>query len=326
MEFGQPLSAGEFLAAGDEGERIAELQQRLQQLGYYQGAIDEQYGDVTEAAVRDFQLACGQDDDGRVESETWDLLQAAAAQETPEGEAGQRSDDGQWQWDGAQWQPVTAGGEDQATGAPTAGMLSEDGQWCWDGTQWLPAQQSDDAAHPELAFSVPDPSDWRDLARRSVPFDQWTNDQKLRAHEEYVAAGRRQANDDLSQFDEDNELFRLLAPYSANFRVFLEHVAHVNMQVSPFDSVKPGDHATLEARVHLFGTGNPAQGRILFKITTSGGLHILGSPNLVNGYASVRSTALRKGKMIFTAEYPTQNVPGFGEVVGDTAEVRYEVP
>jgi hypothetical protein len=65
-----------------------------------------------------------------------------------------RSEDGQWWWDGSQWQPVgaQAGGAATATeaqpgqGAATAasseavGQLSEDGQWQWDGTQWQPAQ------------------------------------------------------------------------------------------------------------------------------------------------------------------------------------------
>jgi hypothetical protein len=69
-----------------------------------------------------------------------------------------RSEDGQWWWDGSQWQPVTGHPADaaqqaqgtaaaqpaQATGAAapseTVGHLSDDGQWRWDGTQWQPAQ------------------------------------------------------------------------------------------------------------------------------------------------------------------------------------------
>jgi len=61
-----------------------------------------------------------------------------------------RSEDGQWWWDGAQWQPVsgaTGGGAAAAT-EPTAadatssgvGALSDDGQWQWDGAQWQPVQ------------------------------------------------------------------------------------------------------------------------------------------------------------------------------------------
>src|SRR5215212_4882855 len=46
MDLLQPLSPGESLGPGDEGDRVAELQRCLQQLGYYQGDIDERYGDV----------------------------------------------------------------------------------------------------------------------------------------------------------------------------------------------------------------------------------------------------------------------------------------
>jgi hypothetical protein len=72
----------------------------------------------------------------------------------------QRSDDGQWWWDGAQWQPVGDQGDAGGAGAasagaasaaaqpadatqaatPTSGQLSDDGQWQWDGSQWQPAQ------------------------------------------------------------------------------------------------------------------------------------------------------------------------------------------
>jgi hypothetical protein len=63
-----------------------------------------------------------------------------------------RSEDGQWWWDGAQWQPVgdPAGTESNAVSstaaqsanpaAESAGQFSDDGQWRWDGTQWQPVE------------------------------------------------------------------------------------------------------------------------------------------------------------------------------------------
>jgi hypothetical protein len=80
-----------------------------------------------------------------------------------------RSEDGQWWWDGTQWQPVgqpqaaETGAQSQAQtgqasgatapeqsaqgsatpGASTSvGQLSDDGQWRWDGTTWQPVQAS----------------------------------------------------------------------------------------------------------------------------------------------------------------------------------------
>jgi hypothetical protein len=50
------------------------------------------------------------------------------------------SEDGQWWWDGAEWQPVESG--PQASYDPNTtevGQLSDDGQWRWDGSQWQPA-------------------------------------------------------------------------------------------------------------------------------------------------------------------------------------------
>lgn len=63
------------------------------------------------------------------------------------------SDDGQWWWDGADWQPVEAG--PQASYDPVStevGQLSDDGQWRWDGTHWQPAQGSGE----DGAVALPD--------------------------------------------------------------------------------------------------------------------------------------------------------------------------
>jgi hypothetical protein len=54
-----------------------------------------------------------------------------------------RSEDGQWWWDGAHWQPVTqdaGAGTRSAAPADAVGQLSDDGQWRWDGAGWQPAQ------------------------------------------------------------------------------------------------------------------------------------------------------------------------------------------
>ena len=62
--------------------------------------------------------------------------------------AGQVSPDGQWQWDGTDWQPAAgATGSDPASQYAAAdssvGQVSADGQWQWDGYQWQAAASGD---------------------------------------------------------------------------------------------------------------------------------------------------------------------------------------
>jgi hypothetical protein len=72
----------------------------------------------------------------------------------------QRSEDGQWWWDGSDWQPVGAGGVQTATASaarsaiPENAPRSEDGQWWWDGSDWRPvagAQAASGGAAPAPA-------------------------------------------------------------------------------------------------------------------------------------------------------------------------------
>jgi peptidoglycan hydrolase-like protein with peptidoglycan-binding domain len=163
------------LEVGDSGEGVVELQVRLYQLGYYRQFPDGTYNMTTENAVRELQSAGGQDNTGEVTQETWQAIvyweqqrgidyqyhspydaltqlrydlehPATASGEFPAGDPS-LSEDGQWRWDGNDWQPVAgaagpnaadpnAAGQMQAY----AGQLSEDGQWQWDGSQWVAAQ------------------------------------------------------------------------------------------------------------------------------------------------------------------------------------------
>ena len=62
------------LSSGSRGEKVEELQKRLQALGYYDGEIDGQFGPGTKAAVVDFQKNNGLDTDGLAGTETLNLL------------------------------------------------------------------------------------------------------------------------------------------------------------------------------------------------------------------------------------------------------------
>jgi len=65
----------ELLRFGSQGEAVSRLQERLQQLEYYTGAIDGIYGQQTFAAVTKFQQAEGLTVDGIAGSLTWTRLQ-----------------------------------------------------------------------------------------------------------------------------------------------------------------------------------------------------------------------------------------------------------
>ena len=62
------------LSSGSRGEKVEELQKRLQALGYYDGEIDGQFGPGTKGAVVDFQKNNGLDTDGLAGTETLNLL------------------------------------------------------------------------------------------------------------------------------------------------------------------------------------------------------------------------------------------------------------
>ena len=72
-----------LLRSGSQGDAVAQIQRRLQELGYYTGGIDGQYGPGTRSAVTWFQQVHGLDADGVVGSQTRAVLESAAAQRAP---------------------------------------------------------------------------------------------------------------------------------------------------------------------------------------------------------------------------------------------------
>lgn len=135
------------ISSGDTGEHVTMLQERLYQLGHYDGQVDGEFGTVTEQAVQRFQEATGHEQDGQVGPLTWQALEyqeqanaepAATEQQTEP----VWSDDGQYWWDGTEWQAAAgdAAGEPDPTPSEeqlsSDGQLSPDGQWQWDGTDW----------------------------------------------------------------------------------------------------------------------------------------------------------------------------------------------
>ena len=79
-------TAAPVIRAGATGEAVVRMQQRLQELGYYTGAVDGQFGPGTRTAVILFQQQHGLQADGIVGPATTEVLYSAAAKPaiTPE--------------------------------------------------------------------------------------------------------------------------------------------------------------------------------------------------------------------------------------------------
>jgi hypothetical protein len=179
------------LRLGDDGEWVVLLQVRLYGLGLLREIPDQVFGSSTENAVREMQMQLGQSPTGEVDADTWATLAAAELQASiqyrypspydaldqivydlqhgvhrdgsgnlvqPDQYAGQLSDDGQYQWDGYEWQPAGAGG--QGTDS-YAGELSDDGQYRWDGYDWQPVAGDAAQASDGYAGQVSDDGQYR---------------------------------------------------------------------------------------------------------------------------------------------------------------------
>lgn len=77
-----PTTADGALAPGASGDKVRELQARLAQLFWYDGAVTGSYDDKTTAAVSGFQAKRGLPASGTVDQRTWDTLVAMTRQPT----------------------------------------------------------------------------------------------------------------------------------------------------------------------------------------------------------------------------------------------------
>jgi hypothetical protein len=82
----EPEPEPQSLRLNDEGPRVLEIQQRLTELGYWLGAVDGHYGQLTRQAVMAFQKAEGLSRDGIAGPKTREALPTASRPEPEEGE------------------------------------------------------------------------------------------------------------------------------------------------------------------------------------------------------------------------------------------------
>ncbi|NES18083.1 MAG: hypothetical protein F6K41_03945 [Symploca sp. SIO3E6] len=82
------------LKKGSQGELVIALQEKLKQLGYYNGSTDGSYSEATELAIIEFQKSVGLEADGIVGSTTWNKLQQLAAEQPESAEVATPQPDG----------------------------------------------------------------------------------------------------------------------------------------------------------------------------------------------------------------------------------------
>ena len=75
-----PSATPAMLSSSSSGDEVKALQSRLQQLGFYSGVLDGDYGKGTRAAVKLFQAQHGLDDDGIAGQKTLEMLYSNDAQ------------------------------------------------------------------------------------------------------------------------------------------------------------------------------------------------------------------------------------------------------
>jgi len=80
-------------------------------------------------------------------------------------EVGTLSEDGNYRWDGSQWQPVAdSSTASSSSGGAEVGTLSEDGNYWWDGSQWQPVEDGPNQSGGDQPIDV-DWSQYPSLAR-----------------------------------------------------------------------------------------------------------------------------------------------------------------
>ena len=76
-----PTETPGLLKKGDDGGSVSLMQERLKELGYYNGSVDGDFGSGTEQAVRLFQSQNGLDADGIAAAKTFAVLYSDAARQ-----------------------------------------------------------------------------------------------------------------------------------------------------------------------------------------------------------------------------------------------------
>lgn len=157
-------------------------------------------------------------------------------------------------------------------------------------------------------------SNWRDLARQGVPFDQWPLDAKIQAVQDHTAAVFRPF-----PTEEDWELFRLQHPYVANFAQF---IATITMTMLLPDEpsggavfagllqyeAPVGSHTRWRATVTLPAGVTPPGGDVIFELFGPIGQVELKRVPVSSGSAGYVTVGLPAGQYWLRARYEPLNL------------------
>ena len=177
-------------------------------------------------------------------------------------------------------------------------------------------------------------SDWRELARKNVPWEQWSAEEKEQALSDDLGARRRidknlKTAADYDTYKEDQEGFTLLRPYLPKVKLFFEMHTIIDLDTTPNPS-SSGQSVTINASVRTLG-GAISTGIVNFDISTGvtslagggfqdGSRMKLGVKSLFGGKASMTTPALRVGIFGISASLPTTQ-----HLVGSSAALVHTV-
>lgn len=163
------MSGEPTLEKGVSSEWVVHLQELMREGGFWQGDANGTFDDDLERAVQQLQDNLGLQQTGVVDEDTWSALEQrvqpaqqadTSTEQTTDTSTGTTqpylSDDGQWQWDGAQWQSVGSSGDqstlqstNQSTDTSTSADTSTDGST---------SSTSDTTGYPTLSKGIS--SEW----------------------------------------------------------------------------------------------------------------------------------------------------------------------
>jgi hypothetical protein len=175
---------------------------------------------------------------------------------------------------------------------------------------------------------------WRDLARNKVPWNAWPRKQQEEAMNERQGALVRARDANPTKlaitYDEDNELFDLLAPYQNEVKSFWENHTRIALTTSPSPSAH-GQAVKVTISVTSYG-GQTPQGAVKLWIASRETLRFHGrsilTPSRAQDLRLLNGSATFTVPELYSPASPYRVIAEYwaaGGFLGSTAEIEHEV-